>query len=72
MRAWPVARSIFDASLEKREANERATSWIKNYSLQQGFEARGAVMTDDPAVSRKVGSKPINKKRLNRPLNFHF
>ena len=27
MRAWPVARSIFDAPLV-REANERTTSWI--------------------------------------------
>ena len=27
MRAWPVARSIFDAPYV-REANERTTSWI--------------------------------------------
>ena len=27
MRAWPVARSIFDAPLV-REANERTTGWI--------------------------------------------
>ena len=36
MRAWPVARSIFDAPLVReanelyvREANERTTSWIR-------------------------------------------
>ena len=29
MRAWPVARSIFDAPLV-REANERTTSWISS------------------------------------------
>ena len=29
MRAWPVARSIFDAPYV-REANERTTSWINN------------------------------------------
>ena len=29
MRAWPVARSIFDAPLGYvREANERTTGWI--------------------------------------------
>ena len=29
MRAWPVARSIFDAPyVNVREANERTTSWI--------------------------------------------
>ena len=30
MRAWPVARSIFDV----REANERTTSWIMHKHLQ--------------------------------------
>ena len=34
MRAWPVARSIFDAPLgagDLRKANERTTSWISQY-----------------------------------------
>ena len=31
MRAWPVARSIFDAPLG--EANERTTGWITIFSL---------------------------------------
>ena len=39
MRAWPVARSIFDAPLV-REANVRTTSWIKStldlITLNQG------------------------------------
>ena len=34
MRAWPVARSIFDAPLV-REANERTTSWITSNILHK-------------------------------------
>ena len=51
-------RCFFREARRKRAGNKLD----KNYSLQQGFETRDAVMTDDPAVSRKVGSKPINKK----------
>ena len=33
MRAWPVARSIFDAPLGVREVNERTTGWIMGRQL---------------------------------------
>ena len=36
MRAWPVARSIFDAPYV-REANERTTSWIRQRIARQQF-----------------------------------
>ena len=35
MRAWPVARSIFDAPYV-REANEGTTSWIRSRAARQG------------------------------------
>ena len=36
MRAWPVARSIFDAPLV-REANEGTTSWIRARRVRSCF-----------------------------------
>ena len=45
MRAWPVARSIFDAPYV-REANERTTSWItkqlNKWLFSHSVAARGA------------------------------
>ena len=69
MRAWPVARSIFDAPLgEKsyvREANERTTSWINQrsdvyYSLK--FTIFGVSMLPNANVV-----KPFSPAGLQAP-----
>ena len=39
MRAWPVARSIFDAPLV-REANKRTTNWIMSKKANFGQKWR--------------------------------
>ena len=41
MRAWPVARSIFDAPYV-REANERTTSWISPIRAPRGLTGDAA------------------------------
>ena len=41
MRAWPVARSIFDAPFYVREANERTTGWITGAPEGCRFAAAG-------------------------------
>ena len=50
MRAWPVARSIFDAPYV-REANERTTSWIM---IEYGIFGEGSqISTNQKRASTK-------------------
>ena len=53
MRAWPVARSIFDV----RDANERTTSWIR----------RGACLTlPDPPFDARFKIAGGYARRIQR------
>ena len=56
MRAWPVARSIFDAPYV-REANEGTTSWITILALKTPTKSQEAVACQI-ALTRALRARP--------------
>ena len=57
MRAWPVARSIFDAPYV-REANERTTSWIMTCRLIT-YRQRFARAAPAPRAKNRGRASPV-------------
>ena len=80
MRAWPVARSIFDAPYV-REANERTTSWISGAAAGRNVRQRAALRAAGcrqrlATRSRNVSSQATKRRIVpwafslrDRPLN---
>ena len=63
MRAWPVARSIFDAPYV-REANEGTTSWInsnKGLTTSEKKTTRAVCCTCKPRAQRQTSSYRLSR-----------